>query len=128
MVPNQSFGCKGRESYNIMDVQREIFEFAASAGALEGYVFEKAHMPPGILDDWVHNLVRQYEGFPDEIKAHFQGSLDRTVGRAVQSLIPVLGPEHPHVKSLKTLIAGEMPASSRDFNREKEEKSKKYGS
>lgn len=109
-----------------MEMCRDIFEFAASAGALEGYVFKKDHLAPGELDDWIHNLVKQYEGFPDEIKTHFQGSLDRTMGRAVHSLNPVLGPDHQHILSLKSMIAGNIPASSQDFNKEKEEKSRKY--
>ena len=111
-----------------MEIYTEIYEFAASAGALEGYTFKKDQMAPNELDDWIHNLVKQYEGFPDEIKVHFQGSLDRTMGRAVHSLSAILGLEHEHVLSLKLLIAGDIPATSHDFNREKEEKSRKYGS
>ena len=111
-----------------METYREIFEFAASAGALEGYVFKKDHVAAGELDDWIDNLVKQYQGFPAEIKEHFQGSLDRTVGRAVHSLIPILGSDHHLVLSLKSLITGNMPASSHDFSREKEGKASKYGS
>ena len=113
---------------DVMEMYWEIYEFAASAGALEGYVFKKDHLEPGELDDWIHNLVKQYEGFPGEIKKHFQGSLDRTMGRAVHSLSAILGSEHQHVLSLKSLIAGDIPVSPHDFNREKEEKSRKYGS
>ena len=110
-----------------MDIYREIFEFAASAGALEGYVFKKDHLAPGELDDWIGNLGKQYHGFPDETRKHFQRSLDRTIGRAVHSLILILGPDHRHILSLKSLITGDMPASSHDFQKEKEEKAGKYG-
>lgn len=110
-----------------MEIYTEIFEFAASAGALEGYVFKKEHLAPGELDDWIFNLVKQYESFPGEIKKHFQDSLDRTMGRAVHSLVLILGSDHHHVLSLKSLIAGDIPVSSHDFNREKKEKSRKYG-
>jgi hypothetical protein len=113
---------------DIMETYREIYEFAASAGALEGYVFKKDHLEPGELDDWIHNLLKQYEGFPSEVRACFQGSLDRTMGRAVHSLIPILGSDHHHVLSLKSMITGDMPTSSHDFAREKEEKSEKYTS
>ena len=110
------------------EIYREIFEFAASAGALEGYVFKKDHVAADELDDWINNLVRQYHGFPAETREHFQGSLDRTMGRTIHSLIPILGSDHHLVLSLKSLIAGDIPASSHDFDREKEEKSGKYGS
>ena len=111
-----------------MDIYRKIYEFAASAGALEGYVFEKDHLAPGELDDWIHNLMKQYEEFPDEIRVHFQGSLDRTMGRAVHSLSPILGSDHQHISSLKSMITGDIPASSQDFDTEKKEKSRKYKS
>ena len=110
-----------------MGIYREIYEFASSAGALEGFVYLKDRLETKELDDWIQNLVKQYHGLPKEVRKHFQGSLDRTIGRAVHSLIPVLGSSHPHVLALKTLIAGDMPASSHDFHKEKEEKAKKYG-
>ena len=109
-----------------MDIYREIFEFAASAGALEGYVYKRNNLATNELDDWVQNLVKQYHDFPEKAKTHFQTSLDRTMGRATHSLSAILGPKHQHVLSLKSLITGDIPASSHDFNREKEEKSRKY--
>jgi hypothetical protein len=54
--------------------------------------------------------------------------LNRTLGRAVHSLNAILGPKHEQVLSLKSLIAGDIPASSHDFNWEKDEKSRKYRS
>jgi riboflavin kinase, archaea type len=111
-----------------MDTYREIFEFATSAGALEGYLFKKDHLAAGELDDWIDNLVKQYQGFPSQIRAYFQTSLDRTIGRAVHSLVSLVGPDHHQVLSLKSMIVGELPASSHDFDREKEEKAEKYGS
>ncbi|MCP4579027.1 MAG: hypothetical protein GY846_22355 [Deltaproteobacteria bacterium] len=111
-----------------MEMYRDIFEFAASAGALEGYVFKKDHLAPSELDDWVWNLMKQYEGFPGEIRENFQGSLDRTLGRTVHSLSPILGSDHQHISSLKSMITGDIPASSQDFDTEKNEKSRKYKS
>ncbi len=107
-----------------MKTYREIFEFAASAGALEGYLFKKEHVAAGELDDWVHNLVKQYHGFPPQTRGHFQASLDRTAGRAVHSLANLLGSDHPHVRSLKSMIVGELPASFQDFAEEKEAKAR----
>jgi len=117
----------GRIQMTEKETYREIFEFAASAGALEGYLFKKDHLAPGELDDWIGNLVKQYEGFPPQIKAHFQASLDRTIGRAVHSLVSLAGLDHHQVLSLKSMIIGELPASSHDFEREKEAKADKYG-
>jgi hypothetical protein len=110
-----------------MDLFKEVYEFAASAGALEGYVFPRKKLESGDLDDWVRNLVKQYEQLPVETRQHFQSSLDRTMGRAVHSLTSVLGAQHAHVQTLKSLIKGSIPESFQDFWKEKEEKSKKYG-
>jgi hypothetical protein len=107
---------------------REVFEFAASAGALEGYLFKKGELAAVELDDWIDNLAKQYQGFPSQIREHFQSSLNRTIGRAVHSLVSLVGPDHHQVLSLKSMIVGELPASSHDFEREKEEKAEKYGS
>ncbi len=104
---------------------REVFEFAASAGALEGYLFKKSDLAAGELDDWIENLVKQYQGFPNQIREQFQISLDRTIGRAVHSLINLTGPDHHHVLTLKSMIIGETPASFLDFTKEKEAKAHK---
>lgn len=107
-------------------VYRDIYEFAASAGALEGYVYQKETMDPGGLDNWIRNLQQQYQALPTTVRQSFQDSLDRTVGRAVQSLIALFGEDHAHVAALKTLIQGKMPGAANDFEKEKEEKSAKY--
>ncbi len=109
-----------------MNVYREIFEFAASAGALEGYLFKKERVTPEEIDDWIHNLMKQHQRMPPDVREHYQGSLDRTMGRAVHSLTALFGPTHPHVLNLKSMVKGEMPAASNDFEREKAEKAAKY--
>ena len=106
---------------------REIYEFAASAGALEGFVYPRRELEAGQLDNWIHNLGKQYLDISEDVRKSFQPSLDRTLGRAVQALISVLGPEHEHIIALKKLIIGEMPTSHSDFEKEKQEKAAKYG-
>ena len=109
------------------DLYANIYDFAASAGALEGYAYEREGLDPAYLDDWVNNLVKQYQEIPEEVKAAFQKALDRTIGRAIHSLALALGTNHPHIKALQFLIAGNMPGSYDDFSLEKEDKSRKYG-
>ncbi len=108
-------------------MHKEIYEFAASAGALEGYVYPRQQLEGGALDNWVGNLVKQYHNLPVAVRESFQSSLDRTLGRAVQALIPVIGADHAHVRALTGLIAGEMPDSPHDFEKEKKEKAARYG-
>jgi hypothetical protein len=110
-----------------MELYREIYEFASSAGALEGYVYAKEKLDTGRLENWIKNLVNQYHDLPGEVRQDFQTSLDRTVGRTVQSLIPVLGEDHDDIRVLKSMIVGEIPRSPHDFRTEKKEKAEKYG-
>ena len=108
------------------ELYREIYEFAASAGALEGFVYPGRELAAGQLDNWIQNLGNQYRDISEDVRKSFQSALDRTLGRAVQALIPVLGPEHEHIIALKKLIMGELPASHSDFEKEKKEKADKY--
>ena len=110
-----------------MDIYREIYEFASSAGSLEGYVYPTEERDMGYLDNWIGNLLKQYQALPEEVRAAIQASLDRTIGRAVRSLEPVLGEGHHHVAALRSMLKGELPASPNDFDLEKREKADRYG-
>lgn len=110
-----------------MKIYKEIYEFASSAGALEGYVYLKEKSEIASLDNWIRNLVKQYHSLPDDVRESFQTSLDGTIGRAVQSLVPILGKEHENTRALESLVKGDMPDSPNDFRKEKEAKEKKYG-
>lgn len=105
---------------------KEIYEFAASAGAFEGFVYQKKNMDAGILDNWIKNLLKQHQALPAPVRRSFQDSLDRTLGRAVQSLVVLFGEGHAHVAAVKTLIQGSMPVAADDFEQEKEEKANRY--
>lgn len=106
---------------------KDIYEFASSAGAFEGYVYQRENLEAAYLNNWVKNLVKQYRDLPIDVRDSFQPSLNRTMGRAVQSLISAFGEAHEHVVALKPLIKGKMPDAPDDFEEEKEEKADKYG-
>lgn len=46
-----------------------IFKFAAKAGALEGYLYEREKVEP--LDNWVANIDAMYRSLPDSVKEEF---------------------------------------------------------
>lgn len=102
-----------------MHIYAKIYEFAASAGALEGYVYPKEQMNPAYLPNWVDHLVAAYRRLPDEALKEIQPSLDGTLGRAVRSLIPVLGEDHEVINKLKSMIKGELPKSPDEFQKKK---------
>ena len=99
-----------------MGIYREIYEFAARAGAFEGYVYGKGKMEQGSLKNWVNSLVNQHRALPDEVRADFQDLCDGTLGRAIQSLIPLVGEDDDQIQQLKTLVQGKLPSSPDDFS------------
>lgn len=107
-----------------MHTYAKIYQFAASVGALEGFVYRKESADDlGIpaLAGWIDNVCQAYKHLPAEVLQEFQGFLDRTVSRAVHSLKAPLGEEHELVLKLKAIVKGdgEMPESADDFNKKK---------
>ena len=45
---------------------RELFLFAAKAGALEGYLHERPKTEP--LTNWIDNIDNMYRALPDSVK------------------------------------------------------------
>jgi len=101
-----------------MDNYKIVYEFAASAGAFEGYVYPK-NLDTKYLPNWIEHLIEGYNSLPNEVIKEIQPSLDYTLGRAVKSLIPVLGEENESILKLKSMIKGELPESPDDFNKKK---------
>jgi hypothetical protein len=102
-----------------MHIYRKIYEFAASAGAFEGYVYHKETLDDGALSTWVHNLVTAHEHLPPEVRKEIAPGLDQTLGRAIQSLISALGEDNPLVRKLQSLVVGPLPKSPDDFQKTK---------
>jgi hypothetical protein len=102
-----------------MLLYKKIYEFAASAGALEGYVYQKEKIDVEALPKWVDNLLAAYKHLPSEALDMFQSSLDQTLGRAIRSLSSTLHEEHEIVRNLKSMVVGSLPDSPDDFQKKK---------
>ncbi len=98
-----------------MSIYKEVYDFAAKAGALEGYVFPREKVDSSYLPQWIDNLVNQYQHLPTEAREEFQASCNATLGRAIQSLLPLLGEDHEIIKKLRSVVSGKLPLSSHDF-------------
>ncbi len=99
-----------------MGIHRDIYEFAARAGAFEGFVYAKDKMGAGSLEVWVNSLVKQYRALPAEVRTDFQDLCDGTLGRAIQSLVPLVGEGHELINQLKTMVQGKLPSGPDDFS------------
>lgn len=97
----------------------QLYEFAASVGALEGFVYRRPDLEPATIAKWVENLEQAYALLPAEVLKEIQAPLDGTLGRAVRSVGKVLGEDHALVLKLKAMVKGPMPASPDDFQKRK---------
>jgi hypothetical protein len=57
----------------------ELFTFAAKAGSLEGYLYERERVEP--LHDWVSNTEKMYAGLFDNIKDEIRGEFGSVLAR-----------------------------------------------
>ncbi len=106
-----------------MHIYSKIYQFAASVGAFEGYVYKKMDAEElgnmEALAGWIDNILAAYDHLPHEAVELFQDSCDRTLGRAILSLIPVLCENHDFITKLKSIIKGDLPDSPDDFKKQK---------
>lgn len=104
-----------------MHLYQKIYEFAASAGAFEGYVYRKpkTEIDTQALSNWIDNLYDAYQHFSPDVLDEFQLSLDRTLGRAFQSLVLQFDPSHAIIKKLEKMIKGKLPKTPDDFHKQK---------
>ena len=64
-----------------MGEYRELFEFAAKAGALEGYLYERANLEP--LDNWVSNIEKMYANLSVRMKADIRNEVGAVLTRTL---------------------------------------------
>jgi hypothetical protein len=102
-----------------MNLHVSIYEFAASAGALEGYVYHREEVDLKALPVWIGNLHRAYGLLPEHVLHGIQPSIDMTLGRAFRSLAPVLGENHEMLLKVRSMIRGALPESADDFQKNK---------
>lgn len=64
-----------------MEEYEALFRFAAKAGSLEGYLYEREKTEP--LSNWVSNLETMYANLPDEVKAQIRNELSNVLARTL---------------------------------------------
>lgn len=58
---------------------KDLFKFAAKAGSLEGYLYEREKVEP--LYDWTRNIEGMYFSLPDNIKKEIKDELSAVLTR-----------------------------------------------
>ena len=102
-----------------MHLFAQIYEFAVSAGALEGYVYHRGDVDQKALNNWVTNLKTAYGLLPQEVLHEVQGSIDQTLGRAWKSLALGFGQDNDLAQTVKSMIKGRLPETPDEFQKKK---------
>jgi len=102
-----------------MHLFAQIYEFAASAGALEGYVYRREDVDMKALANWIANLETAYGLLPKEVLHEVQAFIDQTLGRAWKSLALGLGQDHELAQTVRSMISGGLPETADDFRKKK---------
>ncbi|MGD8990025.1 MAG: hypothetical protein PVI00_01095 [Desulfobacterales bacterium] len=99
----------------------QLYEFASSAGAFEGYVYRRSKNDMDIqtLLNWADNLVDAYKYLPANVTDECQSACNQTLGRAIKSLIAEFGEDDEIINKLQKLVKGELPKDPDDFQKEK---------
>jgi len=71
---------------------QELFLFAAKAGALEGYLFERKKVEP--LDNWIDNISRMYQDLPAAVQKEVAPLFSTVLERILKYGERVLEPRH----------------------------------
>jgi len=64
-----------------MEEYEALFKFAAKAGSLEGYLYEREKIEP--LSNWVSNLETMYASLPEEVKDQIRNELSTVLERTL---------------------------------------------
>jgi hypothetical protein len=97
----------------------QIYEFAASAGALEGYVYRRKELNMDALPKWIDNVAAAYQHLPGHVRQEIQASCNGTLGRAIQSLSLLLDETDEILAKLRSIVTDDLPASPDDFQKKK---------
>jgi hypothetical protein len=62
--------------------------------------------------------MQGYLKLPAEVKSEFQDLCNGTIGRAIQSLLPVLGEDHDVIRKLRSIVTEDAASSPDDFRRQ----------
>jgi len=103
-----------------MHLYTQIYEFAASAGAFEGYVYHKKNrdeIDMKALNVWMGHLVDAFTLLPEDALEKFRDPLDLTLNRAMASLKAVLEKDHEVLKQLRSIIRRKTNCSPDDFQK-----------
>ena len=84
---------------------RDLFDFAAKAGCLEGYLYERHNLEPGYLSNWVDNIDRMYNALPEAAKAECKPQYLEVLKKICDYFNKLVGADDQVTKKVHQMLA-----------------------
>ncbi len=88
-----------------MALYKDLFNFAAKVGCLEGYLFDRAHGNFSTLPNWVGNIERMHKELPEEMKKEFFGEYKDLLEKILVSAEQILDKDDLLLTRLRRMTA-----------------------
>jgi hypothetical protein len=88
-----------------MGLSRDLFNFSAKVGCLEGYLYERREADISTLPNWVGNIESMYRDLPEDVKRDFLDDYKNLLEKILQSAEKILKKEDRLLRKLKGMIA-----------------------
>jgi HAD superfamily hydrolase (TIGR01549 family) len=89
-----------------MGLSRDLFNFAAKAGCLEGYLHDRKDPDISTMPNWVGNLERMYRALPPEVRQDLACDLRKVLQKAMASYETYPNKDHTVLERLRDMVAG----------------------
>ena len=88
-----------------MALNRDLFNFSAKVGCLEGYLYERKEADISTLPNWVGNIEKMYWNLPEKVKRDFLEDYRHILEKILQSSEKILQKDDGVLTKLKRMIA-----------------------
>lgn len=88
-----------------MGLNRDLFNFSAKVGCLEGYLYERKEADISTLPNWVGNIEKMYRNLPEKAKRDFLEDYKHILEKILQSYEKILKKDDGVLTKLKRMIA-----------------------
>lgn len=88
-----------------MGLDRDLFNFSAKVGCLEGYLHERKDADISTLPNWVGNIEKMYRNLPAKVRRDFLEDYKNILEKIFQSLEKISKKEDGVLTKLKSMIA-----------------------
>jgi hypothetical protein len=88
-----------------MALNRDLFNFSAKVGCLEGYLYERKEADISTLPNWVGNIETMYRNLPESVKRDFLEDYRYILEKILQSSEKILKKEDRVLTMLRRMIA-----------------------